>query len=146
MFLFAIVNANPIQLQQVTITNLNMEQYKTIVEQSQHVWIIQLCYSNSISKEFTKAAFVYRGVAKAGIIHCSIENKCNAINNGQNIPDGTIVFIHNGVVSVGSDETIDNFKLIRHKTKDLIDEKLKNQEENIEEYKIKTVEFSIENF
>ena len=128
-----------------------MEQYRATVQHSQNVWIIQLCHSDKPSEAFEKAAFVLRGIAKAGFINCFDRENCNEIygdeiNGDENKkPDGRIIFIHSEGVE-NDFENIDDFNIIVNNTMKLIHKKIENQEKNIQHRTIQIVEFSTENF
>ncbi|CAO1357928.1 unnamed protein product [Diamesa hyperborea] len=104
VLLFAIVNAVPIDKNTVFITKLTMAQFNQTVEHGQNVWMIQVGFEEP-SENFTKSAFIFRGVVKAGIIEdCSGHNMCEKFNKMENgklvevIRGGRVVFIHSGVV------------------------------------------------
>ena len=78
-----------------------MEQFNKTVQLTQNVWMIQKCDSDEPSEAFKKAAYLLRGVVKAGIINCLDTRNCN--DGG----DGKIVFIH----SEGVDNTFEHDQL-----------------------------------
>lgn len=125
-----------------------MEQYRTTVEHSQNVWIIQICDVKEATEDFKKAAFVLRGIARAGIIDCLNKENCNEIHGSTKNPTGKIIFIHSEGVE---NDFINNhdFTLIVNNTLKLIDTKVKIEKENIQHYNndsVQIVEFSAENF
>ena len=109
-----------------------MQQYKNIIEHSQNVWIIQICEHHKATEDFKKAAYVLRGVAKAGTINCSDEN-CNEIS--KNITEEQIVFIHSE--GVDNDFVLNHdFNFIVNSTMNLIHAKIESQMRNVECYNI----------
>ena len=147
VFLLSCVKARSIHQQKVSITILNMEQYRTTVEHSQKVWIIQICDPNKASEAFKKAAYVLRGVARAGIIDCLNEENCNEFDQNK-ITTGKIIFIHSEGVE---NDFINNhdFNHIVESTLKLINEKVKIQKDSIQHYnpdKVQIIEFSSDNF
>lgn len=125
---------------QVNIIQLTKEQFKNIKESSHYVWIIQVCEQNKSSEAFQKAAFVLRGIAKAGIIDCLHEEHCNEIDTDSIITDGKIFIIHrDGFLN----DFVNNhdFNLIVKSTMNLIKKQIINQTE-IENYNIQFVKFS----
>lgn len=121
-----------------------MEQYKRTVEHSQNVWIIQICEPNKASEAFKAAAFILRGIARAGVIDCLNEENCNEFDQ-QNIAVGKIIFIHSEGVKNDFTNNHDH-NLIVDSTLKLINEKIENQKKNIQQHNIQTVDFSSENF
>ena len=97
--MFAIVNASSIDNHTVYLTKLNMKQFKE-VEHGQSVWMIQLVeLSGKPTNEFKKAAYLLRGVVKAGFMdecegHEICKDKKNGVVIGDKYKPGKVVFIH----------------------------------------------------
>ncbi|CAO1357904.1 unnamed protein product [Diamesa hyperborea] len=96
VLLFVIINAGPIEKHNdtVNITKLTIEQFNETVEQTQNVWMIQIGVSSEPTKYFAEAAYILRGIVKAGIIEkCNGSFICEKDSAGK-LPAGKIVFIH----------------------------------------------------
>ncbi|CAO1369241.1 unnamed protein product [Diamesa tonsa] len=92
VLLFAIVNTRSIDKNTVYITKLTIEQFNETVEQTQNVWMIQVGVEEPL-ENFTKSAYILRGIVKAGIIEsCSGHDMCEIIE--EKIKGGRVVFIH----------------------------------------------------
>ncbi|CAO1369222.1 unnamed protein product [Diamesa tonsa] len=142
VLLFAIVNAGPIDKNTVFITKLTMAQFNQTVEHGQNVWMIQVGFEEP-SENFTKSAYIFRGVVKAGIIEdCSGHNMCEIIE--ERIVGGRVVFIHRGRVDDKYKEG-ENINTTVSKVNYYINETLKfQQEEHLQHFdsnKVKIVEF-----
>lgn len=140
--MFTIVNAKAIDNHNVYITKLTVAQYNETVNLTQSVWMIQKCDSDEPTDAFKEAAYLLRGIVKAGIINCI--NRTNGICTGEK---GKVVFIH----SKGVREDFTNeqsFNLIAYTAMEFIMNKENIQKNNTHLYnqkKVQMVEFSSEN-
>ena len=146
VLLFAIVNAKSIDNHNVYITKLNMEQFKSTVQHSQSVWMIQIDLSGKPSEEFKKAAYLLRGIVKAGIIE---EYDISTNATAERIPGGKVVFIH----SEGVEDTFTNnmdINGIASKAMEFIKHKVEIQKkDNLKHYNpdnVKFLEFKSEQY
>lgn len=138
--MFTIVNAKAIDNHNVYITKLTVAQFNETVDLTQSVWMIQKCDSDEPTDAFKRAAYLLRGIVKAGIMNCINDQTCIG-------EKGKVVFIH----SKGVREDFTNeqsFNLTAYTAMEFIMNKENIQKNNTHLYnqkKVQMVEFSSEN-
>ena len=144
--MFAIVNARSIDNHNVNITKLNMEQFNETVQHSQNVWMIQFDLSGKPSVEFKKAAYVLRGIVKAGIIEECHGNDICKERSGKTLSSGKVIFIHSEGVDTSFINNQNYTSTVAH-AEVYIQNKTELQKNiiNFNKDKVKIVMFSSEN-